>query len=165
MEIIPNEEALRQTIDQFWETVPTVWNQIRVHLRTTATNQFDISVGQFHLLRHIRRGLTSVRDIADARQVSRPAVSQEADQLVEKGLITRRQAAGDRRFVHLALTPQGENLLNQVFHLNRVWMMEKMASISAEDLQLIIESLVLLKSAFVTPTKEKQDIPPILIGM
>ena len=127
MEKIATEENLRQTIDQFWETVPMVWNLIRSHLRTIAAEQFDISVEQFHVLRHIRKGLTSVCDIADARQISRSAVSQAAELLVEKGLITRRQEAGDRRFVHLALTPEGEDLLNQVFQQNRAWMMEKMA--------------------------------------
>jgi DNA-binding MarR family transcriptional regulator len=129
-------------------------NLIRSHLRTIAPEQFDISVEQFHVLRHIRKGLTSVCDIADARQISRSAVSQAADLMVEKGLITRRQEVDDRRFVHLALTPQGEDLLNQVFQQNHVWMMEKMALISPEDLGLITEGLALLKSAFDAPAKK-----------
>ena len=162
MERIATEENLRQTIDQFWETVPRVWNLIRSHLRSIAAEQFDISVEQFHVLRHIRKGLTSVCDIADARQISRPAVSQAADLLVEKGLITRRQEKDDRRFVHLALTPEGENLLNQVFQQNRAWMMEKMASIGAEDLKRITEGLALLKSAFDAPTEKTQDNSPTL---
>ena len=160
MEKLTTEENLRETIEQFWETVPKVWNLIRSHLRTIAEEQFDISVEQFHLLRHIRKGLTSVSDIADARQTSRSAVSQAAELLVEKGLITRRQEAGDRRFVHLALTPEGENLLNLVFQQNRAWMMEKMASINAEDLALISEGLVLLKSAFDSPA-EKTKFEPL----
>ena len=157
MERIATEENLRQTIDQFWETVPRVWNLIRSHLRSIAAEQFDISVEQFHVLRHIRKGLTSVCDIADARQISRPAVSQAAESLVEKGLITRRQEAGDRRFVHLALTPAGEDLLNRVFQQNRAWMMEKMASIDTEELKLITEGLVLLKSAFDTVTEKPPE--------
>lgn len=142
------EEALRRAIDQFWETVPMVWNQVRCHLRSTAAEQFDISVEQFHILRLIRRGLTSVSEIAEARQTSRPAVSQAAEILVEKGLITRRQEENDRRFVHIALTPAGEALINQVFQESRAWMMGEMASLSAEDLARITESLALLKSAF-----------------
>jgi DNA-binding MarR family transcriptional regulator len=165
MENIATEIDLRQTIDQFWDTVPTVWNLIRSHLRTIATEQFDISVGQFHVLRHIRKGLTSVRDIADVRQISRPAVSQEVDLLVEKGLITRCQEVDDRRFVHLALTPEGEVLLNQVFQQNRAWMMEKMASISNEDLGLITDGLALLKTAFTEPTERTQENSPTLIGI
>jgi DNA-binding MarR family transcriptional regulator len=165
MENIATEIDLRQTIDQFWDTVPTVWSLIRNHVRTIATEQFDISVGQFHVLRHIRKGLTSVRDIADVRQISRPAVSQEVDLLVEKGLITRCQEADDRRFVHLALTPEGEVLLNQVFQQNRAWMMEKMASISIEDLGLITDGLALLKTAFTEPTERTQENSPTLIGI
>ncbi len=153
------EKDLKKTIDQFWDTVPMVWNLIRSHLRTVAPEQFDISVGQFHLLRLIRKGLTSVRDIADARQISRPAISQEADLLVEKGLITRRQEADDRRFVHLALTSEGDDLLDEVFQQNRAWMMEKMASVNAEDLRRITEGLALLKSAFDTSRENTQDNP------
>jgi len=148
MEVIAIDEALKQAIDQYWETVPPVWNQIRSHLRSIAMEQFEISVGQFYVLRHIRKGLTSVRDIADARQISRPAISQEVDLLVEKGLITRKQEADDRRFVHLALTKEGEVLINQLFALNRAWMMERMAQLNADDLNHITGGLRLLKSAF-----------------
>lgn len=165
METITSEENLKRTIDQFWETVPPVWRMIRNHLRVIASEQFGISVGQFQLLRHVRKGLTSIRDIAEARQVSRPAVSQEADLLFEKGLITRCQEAGDRRFVRLSLTSQGEDLLEQVFELNRAWMMEKMASFQARDLDLITEGLALFKSAFDTPMEELQEVPPAFIGI
>jgi DNA-binding MarR family transcriptional regulator len=148
MDNVITDEAIKQAIDQFWETVPMVWNQIRSHLRTIAVEQFSISVGQFHVMRHIRKGLTSVRDIAEARQISRPAVSQEVDMLVEKGLITRHQEADDRRFVHLALTAEGENLLASLFALNRAWMMEKMALLSTDDLNQITLGLKFLESAF-----------------
>ena len=148
MDVTATDEALKQAIDQYWETVPLVWNQIRSHLRSIAMEQFDISVGQFYVLRHIRKGLTSVRDIADARQISRPAISQEVDLLVEKGLITRKQAAEDRRFVHLALTKEGEVLINQMFALNRAWMVERMAQLSADDLNQITQGLKQLKSTF-----------------
>jgi DNA-binding MarR family transcriptional regulator len=142
------EQEVNQAIDQFWDTVPRVWNLIRSHVRAIAAEQFGISVEQFHVLRHIRQGLTSVKDIAEARQISRPAISQAAEILVEKGLITRREEAGDRRFVHLALTPTGDELLNQIFHQNRAWMREKMAALSAEELELITEGLRLLKVSF-----------------
>jgi hypothetical protein len=60
METINSEENLKRTIDQFWETVPPVWRMIRNHLRAIASEQFGISVGQFQLLRHVRKGLTSI---------------------------------------------------------------------------------------------------------
>jgi len=157
-------EVLRQTIDQFWETVPGVWNLIRSHLRLIASEQFDISVGQFHIRRHIRKGLTSVRDIAEARQVSRPAVSQEVDVLVERGLITRRQEHGDRRFVHLALTSTGEELLNQLFQENRQWMMQKMVELPEADLEKITRGLALLESAFQATAESQEPSSTTLSG-
>jgi len=161
----PNSPDIRrQTIDQFWETVPTVWNLIRSHLRSIAPEQFGISVGQFHVLRHIRKGLTSVRDIAEARQVSRPAVSQEVDVLVERGLVTRQQEPGDRRFVHLALTSAGEDLLNQLFQQNRAWMTGKMAELPPEDLERITLGLSLLKSAFDVPSEPQEPSSTTLSG-
>ena len=71
------------------------------------------------------KGFTSVSELAAIRQISRPAISQAVDVLVEKGLISRQQEAEDRRFVHLLLTPNGEALLNKIFQENRAWMMEK----------------------------------------
>jgi len=142
------EPSLTQTIDQFWDSVPRVWHIIRGNVRTIAAEQFGISVEQFHVLRHIRKGLTSVRDIAEARQISRPAISQAAELLVAKGLITRREEAGDRRFVHLALTPAGEALLEGIFAQNRTWMQAKMASLSAAELESITAGLALLMSTF-----------------
>jgi DNA-binding MarR family transcriptional regulator len=164
LEKIVKDENLRKTIDQFWESVPMVWNLIRGHLRLIAAEQMDISVEQFHVLRHIRKGLTSVSDIADARQTSRSAVSQAAELLVEKGLVTRKQESGDRRFVHLALTPQGEDLLNQTFQQNRAWMEERMAALSSEDLSLITEGLAILKSAFDSPEEKIEEQPTTITG-
>ncbi len=158
MEEIDTDVILTKTIDQFWDAVPPVWNLIRSHLRLIATEQFDISVEQFHVLRHIRRGLTCVKDIADERHISRPAVSQAVDLLVEKGLVTRRDEADDRRFVHLALTPEGGDLLDRMFRQNRAWMSENMASLSPEDLNSITDGLVLLKKAFELPSENPTPI-------
>lgn len=164
MEEITRQEALDETLDQFWETVPMVWNQIRSHLRTIATEQFNITVEQFHVLRIIRKGFTSVSEIADARGISRPAVSQAVDTLVEKGLLTRRQVKNDRRFVHLELTPAGEDLLDQIFQQNRAWMKQKMTVLSASDLSQITEALISLRSAYDESKQKTQEEPVPLIG-
>ena len=51
------QELIRQGIDRFWECLPSTWNQVRINLRATAAQDFDISFEQFTILRHIRRGL------------------------------------------------------------------------------------------------------------
>jgi len=149
----PTKETLRQQmIDRFWETIPPMWNQVRNNLRCIATENFGISVEQFHILRHIRKGITSVSELATVKQISRPAISQAVDLLVEKGLISRRQDADDRRFVHLQLTPNGDALLTRIFQENRAWMLEKMAARGTEELNSLIAAMEILKDTFVDTT-------------
>ena len=103
---------------------------------------------QFHVLRHIRKGAGSVSELAEVRQISRPAISQAVEGLVERGLISRRQDTVDRRHVHLTLTPEGNEMLNTIFQKNRAWMEEKMAALSPEELEKISHALSLLKATF-----------------
>ena len=151
MTVIENVQDL--TIERFWETIPPLWNMVRAHIRALATADFDITVEQFHVLRYARRGAGSMSELARAKSISRPAISQGVDGLVEKGLIARQQNADDRRFVNLALTPSGDELLNKIFQENRAWMAEKMAALSAEELNSAIAALEILKRTFEEPTE------------
>ncbi len=124
--MITSENLRDQAIDRFWETVPPLWNSIRSHIRTTATANFDISVEQFHVLRYVRRGTDSVSELATAKNISRPAISQAVEVLVKKGLLTRVPSKEDRRCVELVLTAAGNHLLDTVFKETRDWMKERM---------------------------------------
>ena len=138
-------QVMEQTLDKFWETVPPLWGYIRAHIRAVATEDFDISVEQFHILRFIRRGHGSVSGLADARNISRPAISQGVDALVNKGLVTRTQSKEDRRYVELELTLQGCALLDSVFKNTREWMKESLETFSQEELELAIRGMDVLK--------------------
>lgn len=142
------EESVQTAIEHFWETIPPVWNRIRNNVRGLASEQFGMSVEQFHILRMIRKGLSTVSELAEARQISRPGVSQAVEGLVVQGLVSRQQDAADRRQVNLALTPAGDALLNQIFRQNRAWMAEKMAGLSVEELAAVSRGLEILKATF-----------------
>ena len=142
------EELLQETIDRFWETIPPLWNRIRSNLRGTAAERFGISVEQFHILRHVNRGINSVSDLAVERCTSRPAISQVVDTLVNKGLLTRRQEADDRRYVKLALTVNGSTLLKGIFDSNRTWMLSKLDALSEAELGAAIQAMETLKKTF-----------------
>ncbi len=108
----------------------------------------DISVEQFHILRHIRRGFTSVSELAEVRQISRSAVSQAVDLLVERGLICRLQNEQDRRNIPLALTEAGNRLLDTIWEKNKAWMGEKMAELTEAELGTLSEAMEILGKAF-----------------
>jgi DNA-binding MarR family transcriptional regulator len=140
-----SERLYDHAIDRFWETVPPLWNFVRSHIRATATTEFDITVEQFHVLRHVRRGMGSVSELATAKNISRPAVSQAVDILVNKGLLTRVQSTEDRRYVEVALTEAGNNLLDTVFKETRQWMKERMHSLTAHELETIAQAMAMMK--------------------
>jgi len=140
-----SNEFQEQAIDRFWETIPPLWSTVRAHIRAEATSQFDISVEQFHVLRHVRRGTNSISDLAIAKNISRPAISQAVDVLVNKGLLTRTQSAEDRRFVELELTDSGNALLDALFKETRTWMKELMSDLTNEELDTVAKAMVVLK--------------------
>ena len=139
------EHLRERAIDRFWETVPPLWNFVRSHIRATAIGSFDISVEQFHILRHVRRGMCSVSELAAAKNISRPAISQAVDTLVHKGWLTRVQSTEDRRYVELALTAAGNALLDTVFKETRGWMKERMGTLSAAELETMAKALEIMK--------------------
>jgi DNA-binding MarR family transcriptional regulator len=139
------EHVRRRTIDSFWETVPPLWSMIRSHLRASATADYGITVEQFHILRYVRRGTQSMSELAAARNISRPAISQAVEALVQKGLLTRTYSTKDRRCVELALTRAGRALLDALFGQTRAWMSERMTSMTATELATIAKAMEALK--------------------
>ena len=141
-----SSERLRdQAIDRFWETMPPLWNTVRSHIRATATANFDITVEQFHILRFVRKGTESMSELAAAKDISRPAMSQAVEVLVKKGLLTRIQSMQDRRYVELALTEAGNQLLDTVFKETRVWMKARMQGLTANELETIARAMDAMK--------------------
>jgi DNA-binding MarR family transcriptional regulator len=143
--MMASERLREQAIDRFWETVPPLWGTIRTHIRTEATTNFDITVEQFHILRHVRRGTGSVSELATAKNISRSAISQAVDLLVKKDLLTRVQSTQDRRFVELALTEAGNELLDKLFKETRDWMKTRMTQLSTDELETISKAMEALK--------------------
>jgi len=141
-------EKLKNTIGQFWETIPTVWGKVRGYTRSLAASEYNITLIQFHVLRHIYHGAHTVREIAERQQIRPPAISLVVDQLVQKNMVIRMEDQADRRYVHLDLTHEGENLLNLVFDGSRAWMAEKMNQLTIEELDTITSAMTILRQTF-----------------
>lgn len=140
----PSEEKLRRAVEAFWENFPPYWHRVRAYIRQKA-EEHGISVEQFHVLRHIRHGVCSVSEIAGAKNISRPAVSQAVEALVQKELIERSPGEHDRRFINLTLTEKGNELLDAVIESARRWMVENLKQLSDDELDTLIQGMEVLK--------------------
>jgi len=137
---------LQQTVETFWETFPPFWHRVRAHIRQSA-ELHEISVEQFQILRHIRLGQCSVSKLADAKNISRPAISHGVDSLVNKGIIRRTTDTNDRRHIQLTLTDPGNILLDSIFEDTRQWMMQTLTPLSDEELQTLTQAMDFLRKA------------------
>jgi DNA-binding MarR family transcriptional regulator len=148
---LTDERVLQEAIETFWETFPPVWRRIRSNLRVIIANHFEITVEEFHILRNVCHGVRTSSELATTLQISRPAVSQAVDGLVEKGLLSRQTNTRDRRFVTLDITSAGSELINKIFQQNRSWMKEKMTRLSTDEVASVNRAMKLLKNTFVEP--------------
>jgi len=148
------EQLVPVAIEAFWGIIPPVWNRIKGNVRSIAVDHYDISVEQFHILRHIRKGLASVSELAEVKQISRSAISQAVDLLVERGLICRLQNAQDRRNIPLELTDSGNKLLDTIWEKNRAWMRSQMTSLSIQDLNTLTSAMEILSKTFAEPAEK-----------
>jgi DNA-binding MarR family transcriptional regulator len=143
-----SNDLLFQTVDQVINTLPGVWDRIRSNLRADAISNFGITLDQFHILRHIRKGCTSVAVLAEKKQISRPAVSQAVEVLVRKGLVTRQANPADRRSARLELTPYAREVMDANFEKNLLWMKDKMKGLTPDELDQVRQAMEILRKTF-----------------
>jgi DNA-binding MarR family transcriptional regulator len=72
-----------------------------------------LSIRQYRILDRVDQGITSLGRLAELARRQPSTVSKSADSLVRQGLLTRQEAAGDRRAMVLHLTPAGARLLTE----------------------------------------------------
>jgi long-chain acyl-CoA synthetase len=77
-----------------------------------ALTDLDLSLAQYRLLGNLSDGPSQASTLAERLIVSRPSITALADGLVERGLVTRQGADGDRRRVMHVLTGAGRKVLD-----------------------------------------------------
>lgn len=135
-------------IDKYWESVPPAWRQTRSKIRTIAVERFQMTEEQFQVLRRIRRGSASVSALAEASQTSRSAVSKAVDALVRRGLVFRSQDLNDRRNIPLALTDEGQRVMDSIFNEAEEWLSARFEHLSQEELETLLEGMETLRKVF-----------------
>ena len=118
-------------------------------LKRVMMEKFDdnmISKGEFVALQFINRSgndpnMTTTSVLSEQLGISKPAVSQMANTLEEKGYIERSINPNDRRHVRMVLTSQGKEMLaeQEQILLNRFSVLFE--QLGAEDAEKLLELL------------------------
>lgn len=109
-----------------------------MHINMIYSMQFmqehDLSFTHLNSLLFIHRaGCTNIQCLADHLGVTKAAVSQMVDRLVESGIISREEDPIDRRSKLICLSETGVSLVQKAFLTRRKWVPDLAASLT--DLQ------------------------------
>lgn len=85
----------------------------RLQVEHLAALTTPLSVRQYRILDRVDHGNTSLGQLAKLARRRPSTISKSADSLVRHGLLTRAEAAEDRRIMVLGLTPAGAALLGE----------------------------------------------------
>jgi DNA-binding MarR family transcriptional regulator len=148
-----NIDEIDGLLRSFWETFPPIWHATRSLTHQTATEEFGITAAQFHTLRRIKEGRASVSALAECMHLSRPNISRTVDELVNADLVAREQDAADRRSIGLSLTPQGEELINNLQRTIGSKMKSRFLQLDQKEIKDIQFALNALRNIFIKQEK------------
>lgn len=145
---MPDPTSSTSLIEKFWESIPPAWRLTRNQIRRIAVEKFQMTEEQFQVLRRIRKGSTSVSALAESSQTSRSAVSKAVDALVHKGLVSRLQDPSDRRNIPLALTNEGQHVMDAIFTEAEDWLAARFAHLNTQETGLLLQGMEILHKTF-----------------
>ena len=134
--------------DQFIHTLDR-WIGVMMHNSmlnlTRYAREHGYSVQQLMTMYFIhRKGPCGVTDLGDHMGVTSAAASQLLERLVQQGLVLRTEDPNDRRGKLVALTEQGEQILDESMLARSRWLGELEAKLSAEEYTQAIHALNML---------------------
>lgn len=114
------------------------------------------SMSQIMALNHInRKGQCGITDFGEEMGISSPAASQLLDRLAQQGLIARTEDPADRRSKLVALTAEGQTILEESVHARQSWLADLETALTPEERALTMQALEFLTE------KARQLEPPI----
>jgi DNA-binding MarR family transcriptional regulator len=130
------------------EVVPSIMRAIRAEMRSRRTP--DLSVPQFRVLTFLNRHPgSSLSVVAEHIGLTPPSMSKIIDGLVARHLITRQDAADDRRRVHLVLTELGKALLEAAYRDTQARLAEMIAGLKPAQYAALFDSMQTLRPIFI----------------
>jgi len=145
---VDSDEAARELL----EVVPVILKDIRSEMRSR--RPLDLTVPQFRTLAFVDRNKgTSLSAVANHMGLTLPSTSRLVDGLLARGMLTREDNPADRRCVKLGVTNHGLTILETSRRGTLTYLTDKIASLSAEDREVIIKAMKAMRSVFISGTR------------
>lgn len=115
-------------------------------------DRFGISIPDWRVLVHLNHADgASVRDIEKRVVMEKSKVSRAVTRMTDRGLVQKVTHAGDKRLLHLSLTPAGRDLMAQILPMAQAFQREIEARLGA-DYAVFARCLTKLRGGFDGPS-------------
>ncbi len=143
------EAVARELLD----VVPVIMRTIRSEMRSHRSN--DLTVPLFRTLMFLggHPGV-SLLDLAGHLGLTSPSVCKIVDGLVAHSLVMRQHSNIDRRKITLALTPEGQNVLEEARTSTQARLADLLSSLSVEQCESVFQALQIIQPLFM-PAEER----------
>nr|WP_199294791.1 MarR family transcriptional regulator [Leptolyngbya sp. FACHB-60] len=132
-------------------TVPAVTRFLRAGIRRHGKPHLSLS--QLRVLYFLRRrSQSSLSEVADYLDVTRPTMSAMVERLVQRGLVNRISDPAERRRIILTLTPEGTAEMERVYDATLQTVAARLEGLSEAQLQQVKAGLEILSSIFEEPS-------------
>ncbi|MFC4766162.1 MarR family winged helix-turn-helix transcriptional regulator [Effusibacillus consociatus] len=121
---------LEEVFSQVKRKITMEWNK---HLEPGISGS---QVWMLHILEE--KGSQKVSELAEALEISLPAVTGLSDKLIASGYAQRERSEEDRRIVLLHITDKGKEMLKSIREQRRLMMKKHYEGLSDEDLDHLI---------------------------
>ena len=146
---ISSKECAREVLD----VAPLVMRTVRAEMRRHRAA--DLSVPQFRTLAFLsRQPGASLSAVAEHIGLTLPSMSTLVEGLVERKQVVRRIALDDRRRITLTLTAHGQAALAATHTATEAHLAEKLARLSADERELVVQAMRILHPLFATDHPE-----------
>jgi DNA-binding MarR family transcriptional regulator len=139
----PAQTAARALLD----VVPVIMRTIRSEMRIHRSNELTVPLFRTLMFLGGHPGV-SLLDLAGHLGLTSPSVCKIVDGLVAQSLVMRQHSNIDRRKITLALTPEGQNVLEQSRTSTQARLADLLAPLSAEQCQTVFQALEILLPLF-----------------
>jgi DNA-binding MarR family transcriptional regulator len=138
-----NEELAHELMD----SVPLIMRAIRAEMRSH--RESDLSVAQFRAMVYIHRNpAASLSQVADHLGLTPPSTSALIEELVQRGLVARKEVKENRRQIQLDLTVPGKTMLSSAQALTASHLAQILDKLNASEKEQALEILQKLHSIF-----------------
>ena len=144
-------EIAQKTLD----IIPYVMRIMSSEMRRAGKH---VSPGHMGLMGILTDGPFTLGELAEMHSVSAPTMSKTVNALEERGWVTRTRSEEDRRIVHITLSAEGQQVLDDIETQTRGRISEYVNDLTDQERETLLAGLTILGDRFDRSARHTRDV-------